>query len=95
MMAELRDGFLRELDKEASGIQGHIFHYDKILRMVDNQLWSAIAQKAQVTHQFYSLSWFMLLMCQEFELLCVLRLWDTLMAAEGPDSSSILNPSNQ
>ena len=26
----------------------------------------------------------MLLFCQEFELLCVLRLWDTLMSAEGP-----------
>lgn len=26
----------------------------------------------------------MLLMCQEFELLCILRLWDTLIAAEGP-----------
>ena len=30
----------------------------------------------------------MLLMCQEFELLCVLRLWDTLTAAEGPALTS-------
>ena len=30
----------------------------------------------------------MLLMCQEFELLCILRLWDTLIAAEGPALSS-------
>ena len=35
----------------------------------------------------------MLLMCQEFELLCVLRLWDTLMAAEGPDTSQLVNAS--
>ena len=66
--------------------------------MADYKLWDAISNKAQVTHQFYSLSWFMLLMCQEFELLAVLRLWDTLMAAEGPDvsgtSSLEFNPSN-
>lgn len=31
IMVELRDGFLRELDKEQSGIQGRIKHYDEIL----------------------------------------------------------------
>ena len=41
-----------------------------------------------MTHQFYTLRWFMLLMCQEYELLCVLRLWDTLVAAEGPALTS-------
>lgn len=84
VMADLRDGFIRELDKEASGLQGHIQHYDRVLRVVDPAVWCEIAEEAQVNHQFYTLRWFMLLMCQEFELLCVLRLWDTLVAAEGP-----------
>lgn len=88
VMADLRDGFIRELDKEASGLQGHIHHYDRVLRAVDQPVWSEIAEEAQVSHQFYTLRWFMLLMCQEFELLCVLRLWDTLVAAEGPDLTS-------
>ena len=33
-------------------------------------------------HQFYSMKWFMLLMCQEFDITDSLRLWDTLLAAE-------------
>lgn len=33
-------------------------------------------------HQFYSMKWFMLLMCQEFNITDSLRLWDTLLAAE-------------
>ena len=88
VMADLRDGFIRELDKEASGLQGHIQHFDRVLRVVDQPVWSQIAEEAQVSHQFYTLRWFMLLMCQEFELLCVLRLWDTLTAAEGPALTS-------
>ena len=28
-------------------------------------------------------------MCQEFNLSCTLRLWDTLLAAEGPEPSAI------
>jgi hypothetical protein len=88
VMADLRDGFIRELDKEASGLEGHLHHYDRVLRVADQRVWSEIAEAACVTHQFYTLRWFMLLMCQEFELLCVLRLWDTLAAAEGPALTS-------
>ena len=87
-MADLRDCFIRELDKEDSGLQGHIHHYDRVLRVVDYKVWIEIVEEAQVTHQFYTLRWFMLLMCQEFELLCILRLWDTLIAAEGPALTS-------
>lgn len=100
-MADLRDCFIRELDKEDSGLQGHIHHYDRVLRVVDYKVWIEIVEEAQVTHQFYTLRWFMLLMCQEFELLCILRLWDTLIAAEGPalTSAEMLSagaiPSNQ
>jgi hypothetical protein len=30
-MMDLRDSFLRELDREATGLDGHIFHYDNVL----------------------------------------------------------------
>lgn len=63
VMADLRDCFIRELDKEDSGLQGHIHHYDRILRVVDYKVWVEIAEEAQVTHQFYTLRWFMLLFC--------------------------------
>ena len=34
-MEDLRDGFLRELDKEVSGMMGHINHYSEILLAID------------------------------------------------------------
>ena len=34
----------------------------------------------QVNHQFYSLRWFMLLLCQEFDMENSVRLWDTLLS---------------
>lgn len=42
MMVDLRDGFLRELDKEDSGIEGHVRHYIDILELLDPQLYGII-----------------------------------------------------
>ena len=33
----------------------------------------------QVNHQFYAIRWFMLLLCQEFDMDPSIRLWDTLL----------------
>lgn len=82
LMIDLRDGFLRELDKEETGLQGHISHYCSILNHIDPELLNIIEEN-QVVHQFYCLRWFMLLMCQEFSMTDTMRLWDTLMSAEG------------
>jgi hypothetical protein len=35
LMIEVRDGFLRELDKEESGITGRVKSYAEILKVVD------------------------------------------------------------
>ncbi len=37
-------------------------------------------EQNQVNHQFYSLRWFMLLLCQEFSMMDSIRLWDTLLS---------------
>ena len=84
IMTHLRDGFLRELANEAYGMGGHIANFDNILRASDEAVWVTLVLDAQVTHQFYSLRWFMLLMCQECDLASTIRLWDGLLAAEGP-----------
>jgi len=34
-MIDLRDGFLRELDRESSGLDGHINHFDRVLHVLD------------------------------------------------------------
>ena len=82
IMVDLRDMFLRELDHERSGLDGHIQDYVLILSSTDDQLYSIIEEN-QVPHQFYCMKWFMLLMCQEFNITDSLRLWDTLLSAEG------------
>ena len=38
-MTEIRDGFLRELDKEDSGITGKLNHYSKILKVVNPKIY--------------------------------------------------------
>ena len=35
LMTEIRDGFLRELDKEQSGITGKVLYFSKLLAVVD------------------------------------------------------------
>ena len=40
-----------------------------------------------VVHSYYSLRWYMLLMCQEFSIDDTLRLWDTLFAADAYSES--------
>ena len=44
-MVDLRDGFLRELDRESSGLDGHINHYVKILNILDNETWRLIVEE--------------------------------------------------
>ena len=41
-MIDLRDGFLRELDKEDTGMQGHIDHYIEVLALVDYEVYEII-----------------------------------------------------
>lgn len=41
-MVDLRDGFLRELDRESSGLDGHINHYDRVLHVLDEETWNLI-----------------------------------------------------
>jgi len=78
-MAEIRDGFLRTMDHENSGIYGPIKTFEELLKFVDEELHTHLVEQ-RVNPQFYSLRWLMLLMSQEFELCNVIRLWDTLFA---------------
>ena len=38
LMAELKDGFMRDLDKEKSGIDGKCLAFDNVLRLVDPEV---------------------------------------------------------
>ena len=42
-MVDLRDGFLRELDNEDSGLNGHIELYTLVLSTIDPDLYEVIS----------------------------------------------------
>ncbi len=88
LMTEIRDGFIRDLDKEESGISGKVNVFANLLSILDPEIYNNLEAQG-VNHQFYSLRWFMLLMCQEFDMSNVIRLWDTLFS--DPDRFNFLN----
>jgi len=78
-MSDLRDGFIRTMDSEETGINGKIRRFCTVFKQIDRPLFEHIeAQNVQAN--FYSLRWLMLMMSQEFELLNVIKVWDTLLA---------------
>ena len=79
LMSEVQDGFMRDLDKESSGINGKCQAFDNVLRLVDPHVHSKLVYE-KVNPNFYSLRWLMLLMCQEFDMPNCIRLWDTLFS---------------
>lgn len=56
LMIEIRDGFLRELDKEDSGITGKVRSFATLLKEVDPLVYRNL-QEQNVNHQFYALRW--------------------------------------
>ena len=67
IMTDIRDCFLRELDQEPTGVSGHISNYTEVMSIVSPEVLQTI-EGNQVIHSYYSLRWFMLLMCQEFSI---------------------------
>ena len=62
LMTEVRDGFMRDMDKEQSGISGQVEAFANVLKIIDPKVYNNLEEQ-QVNHQFYSLRWLMLLMC--------------------------------
>ena len=45
----------------------------------------SIMNECDLNHQFYTLRWFMLLLCQDLGINDSMRLWDSLLSAEGTE----------
>jgi len=84
-MSHMRDRFIKALDLSPTGVLNTIAHVNSLLKRVDHQLWQHL-QSLGVDPRFYSFRWLTLILSQEFELPDVLRLWDSLFAAE-PEAS--------
>jgi TBC1 domain family member 13 len=61
LMAEIRDGFLRTMDNEPTGINGKIRIFAQLLLKIDPALYYHL-QEQTVNPQFFSLRWLMLLL---------------------------------
>jgi len=61
LMAEIRDGFLRTMDNEPSGINGKIRIFSQLMLKIDPYLYYHL-QEQNVNFQFFSLRWLMLLL---------------------------------
>ncbi len=85
IMSHMRDRFIKALDLSPTGVLNTIAHVNQLLQRVDHQLWAHL-QSIGVDPRFYSFRWLTLILSQEFELPDVLRLWDSLFAAE-PEAS--------
>jgi hypothetical protein len=59
-----------------------------ILKQTDPEMYEHL-ESLGVNPQFYSLRWIMLLLCQEFDMFQVIRLWDSLLS--DPERFQYLN----
>ena len=60
-MAEIRDGFQRDLDKELTGIKGKVNGFYQILEQVEPDIHAQL-EALNINPQFYALRWIMLLL---------------------------------
>ena len=79
LMSEAKENFVKALDNTDSGIKFRITALNNLLRRVDQGVWQHL-RNLSVNPQYYSLRWLMLMLTQEFQLVDVLRLWDSLLS---------------
>ena len=79
LMGDLMDCFLRSLDKSKQGINARLQDFQELMHLVDNDLATFLTSEGVVPH-FYALRWILLLMTQEFDILTVIRLWDSMLS---------------
>jgi len=79
LMIDLQGSFLEKFDDTNGGIQQRIQYLNNTLQRTDRKLWEYL-EKYNVSPQYYSLRWLMLLLTQEFEMNEVLQLWDILFS---------------
>lgn len=88
LMGDAKENFVKSLDETDSGIKSRIANLNNMLRRVDQNVWQHLYNE-KVNPQYYSLRWLMLMLTQEFQLMDVLRLWDSLLSV--PNRSEFLN----
>uniref|UniRef100_A0A7E4W6M4 TBC1 domain family member 13 n=1 Tax=Panagrellus redivivus TaxID=6233 RepID=A0A7E4W6M4_PANRE len=81
LMSEVKDNFIKKLDKSNCGIEIVINKFHERLAVQDPALYHHIAETQQIQPQFYVFRWILLLLSQEFSLPDLITLWDAVFAS--------------
>ncbi len=81
LMSDIRDFFIKTLDKTESGISGIMVRFMDTLRMRDRETHERLREQ-DIKPQFFAFRWLTLMLSQEFPLPDVLRIWDSLLCDE-------------
>jgi len=81
LMSDIRDFFIKTLDKTESGITGIMERFMDTLKARDFQTHARL-QEQDLKPQFFAFRWLTLMLSQEFALPDVLRIWDSLLSDE-------------
>eukprot|EP00826_Nyctotherus_ovalis_P046976 TRINITY_DN5350_c0_g5_i2.p1 TRINITY_DN5350_c0_g5~~TRINITY_DN5350_c0_g5_i2.p1 ORF type:complete len:420 (+),score=110.05 TRINITY_DN5350_c0_g5_i2:71-1330(+) len=79
MMEELKDSFNMEADMEANGIRAKLKDIENVIERNRKDLWDVL-QENSIDINIFAIRWQMLLLCQEFLMPEVVRLWDSLLS---------------
>merc|ERR1711884_126854 len=81
LMSDIRDFFIKTLDKTETGITGIMVRFMDTLKARDLQTHARL-QEQDLKPQFFAFRWLTLMLSQEFALPDVLRIWDSLLSDE-------------
>jgi transcription termination factor NusB len=79
MMEELKDSFNMEADITSKGIRAKLKDIENVIKRNRKDLWE-IFQNNSIDINIFAIRWQMLLLCQDFLMPDVVRLWDSLLS---------------
>ena len=82
LMSEIKDNFIKTLDKSNCGIEVVLNRFYERLQAHDLQLYKKIAEEQSIKPQFYAFRWILLLLSQEFSLPDLITLWDAVFSSK-------------
>lgn len=79
LLSDSVDHFCEQLDNSAVGILATLSRLSELLKANDEELWRHLEFTTKVKPQYYAFRWITLLLTQEFNFQCIMRIWDSLL----------------
>ncbi|PQQ14146.1 TBC1 domain family member 13 isoform X1 [Prunus yedoensis var. nudiflora] len=81
LLSDSVDHFCEQLDNSAVGILSTLSRLSELLKANDEELWRHLEFTTKVKPQYYAFRWITLLLTQEFNFHCIMRIWDSLLSS--------------